>query len=88
MSNWTKETPAVEGWYWIKYRVGNYVRKCPCYVTRMKIGISCNLVQTARNVSFFEGPNHGGWGLKCIVDGKVKLYKSIRFGPAIQEPKG
>jgi hypothetical protein len=78
---WVKETPAEEGWYWIKYT--NKRRKttvCPCIVYHFKDGGT--MVHTAWNDDFMEGPNHGGPGLK--YDGK--LDKSIRFGPRLPEP--
>ncbi len=80
-TKWVKETPTVEGWYWIKYKnKRNSHTICPCYVTILK---RANVVVTARNDSFIEGPDHGGWGLK--YDGK--LDKSVRFGPKIEEPE-
>jgi len=80
-SSWVAETPAEEGWYWIKYRgKRNRMVKCPCQVWRFKDAGVC--VVTAYNDSFFEGPNHGGPGLKYAG----KLDKSIRFGPKITVP--
>lgn len=87
-TKWTKATPTVEGWYWIKYRNKHRTYTiCPCYVTRFAedgkaIASGTVLVRTARNDTFVEGPNHGGPGLK--YDGKVD--KSIRFGNKIAEP--
>lgn len=52
-TKWVEETPTEEGWY------------CPCYVTIFRGGnLVGNVVHTARNDTFIEGPNHGGWGLK------------------------
>ena len=79
---WVKETPKVEGWFWIKYRTGRSVTKCPCAVVHFKDGGT--LVHTARNTSFMEGPHHGGPGLKY----NGTLDKSIRFGPQIDIPPG
>lgn len=76
-TKWTKETPAEEGWYWIKYRHGRSY-KCPCEVTHLKIG---TIVHTGRH-TFMEGPNHGGKGLKLAG----LLIKSIRFGPKLVVP--
>ena len=81
-TTWAKETPTEEGWYWIKYRRANHTRTCPCWVTRLKDGTAH--VKTAGHLSFIEGPNHGGPGLK--VAGETKVQKSIRFGPPIPVP--
>jgi hypothetical protein len=76
-TKWSKETPTVEGWYWIKYKnKRNYVSVCPCEVVLLQ---ETTMVHTALHDSFYEGPNHGGPGLK--YQGKVD--KSIRFGPSI-----
>lgn len=81
---WSKETPSVDGWYWMKYKnaEGRYI-ECPAYVSIMRgPGMTANHVRSARNDSFIEGPSHGGWGLKY----HGKLDKSIRFGARITEP--
>ncbi len=79
---WTKETPEVEGWYWIKYKnKRNFFTVCPAQVINFAFG---RVVLSARNDTFMEGPNHGGWGLKYA--GESKVDTSIRFGPKIEEP--
>lgn len=79
--NWVKETPAEEGWYWIRYRnKRGRTTECPCRVTHFEnLGTS---VITFWNDYFHEGPKHGGPGLKYV--GKVD--KSIRFGDRIPDP--
>lgn len=80
---WSKETPTEEGWYWFKYKGGN--RKtvtCPCEVCHFTDGYEATVVISARNDTFYEGPHHGGKGLKY----KGKLDKSVRFGPKIPFP--
>jgi len=81
---WVKETPKVEGWYWMKYKnKRNKFTVCPAYVTIFNSrNLKGNLVVSAKNDSFQEGPNHGGWGLKYAG----VLDPSIRFGPKIEEP--
>jgi len=76
---WSKKTPGVEGWYWMKYRGKHGMVKCPAQVVILSRG---NMVHSARNDTFFEGLDHGGWGLRYCG----KLDKSIRFGPKIEEP--
>lgn len=78
---WSKETPAEEGWYWIKYKnKRNKYTVCPAEVFHFKDGTT--LVASAKNDTFVEGPNHGGKGLK--YDGV--LDPSVRFGDKIEEP--
>jgi hypothetical protein len=81
---WVKATPEVEGWYWIKYKnKRNCYTVCPCYVTIFRSrNLTGNLVHTARNDTFIEGPSHGGWGLKY----NGKPCPDIRFGDKIEEP--
>lgn len=80
-TKWVKETPQEEGWFWIRYKGKNGTVTCPCTIYHFHDG-SC-LVQTARNDTFTEGPNHGGPGLKYAG----KLDRSIRFGSKIEEPE-
>lgn len=79
MGEWVKETPKAEGWYWIKYNVGRKYRICPCelFIFKKEKKGATNFIRTAGNVSFVEGPNHGGKGLKA--SGESKIDKSIRF---------
>lgn len=78
---WVKETPVVQGWYWIKYKnKRNGYTVVPCEVNRFKDGAV--VVHTAKNDLFMAGPNHGGPELK--YNGKPD--KSIRFGPALELP--
>jgi hypothetical protein len=77
---WDRRTPAEDGWYWIEYEGKHGLVACPCRVTRLR---DTTVVYTARNVTFIEGPGHGGPGLRC--DGV--LDASVRFGPAIEEPE-
>jgi hypothetical protein len=77
---WDKQTPDEEGWYWIEYQGKHGLVACPCRVTRLR---DTTVVYTARNVTFIEGPGHGGPGLRC--DGV--LDPTVRFGPAIEEPE-
>ena len=80
MGEWVKETPTAEGWYWIKYNVGGRkYRVCPCYLSIFKMDKkgTTNFIRTAGNVTFVEGPNHGGKGLK--VSGETKVDKCVRF---------
>lgn len=78
---WVKQTPTKEGWYWMKYKnKRNTYTVCPAYVT---IVGEARMVHSAKNDSFVEGPNHGGWGLKY----NGVLDPSIRFGPEIEEPE-
>jgi len=80
-TKWVKETPAEDGWYWIKYKNKHQEYTiCPCSVVHLN---ETTFVQSARNDTFFEGPNHGGKGLKY----QGKLDKSIRFGPRIPLPE-
>lgn len=81
---WSKETPKQEGWYWIKYGTGKHIVKCPCTVVH--VGKE-TLVTTARNMTFYEGPQHGGPGLKYTNGNKVTFVPSIRFSPMIQIPE-
>lgn len=84
-AKWSTETPIVEGWYWIQYKGSRrQTVKCPAAVIIMNMKEDkepTTLVQSARNDSWIEGPNHGGPGLKYCG----KLDKSIRFGPKIEE---
>lgn len=81
MNKWVKETPAKNGWYWIRYKVGRRNEIHPAFVMHLK---ETTCVVTARNKSFFEGKSHGGPGLKH--DGK--LDKSVRFWPMkLETPK-
>lgn len=80
---WVKEIPAVEGWYWIKYRGKNGVTKCPGEVFRFNDG--GYLVRTANNCTFVGGPKHGGPEPKTAKGG---VDKSVRFGPRIEAPAG
>ena len=78
---WVKETPTEEGWYWMKYKnKRNRFTICPAHLCILKG--PTNIVVSARNDTFIEGPNHGGKGLKY----NNKVDKSIRFGPKIEEP--
>lgn len=81
-AKWSRTTPDIEGWYWMKYRGKHGITKCPAFVCRLQRGVH---VRTARNDSFFAGPDHGGWKLK---DANGKEDKAIRFGPMIEEPAG
>ncbi len=85
---WVKETPLEEGLYWIKYKKGGNRGICVTVadVTRVKQEV---LVKTFRNDEFFEGPGHGGPGLKWVdrYSGKVKYDRSIRFGPKLEPPE-
>jgi hypothetical protein len=82
VAKWSKETPLDEGWYWIKYRnKRNKTTMCPAEVYHFEDKGS--LVQSARNDTWMEGPNHGGPGLKY----HGKLDKTIRFGPRIEVPE-
>ncbi len=79
---WVKETPAKEGWFWIKYKnKRKEYSVCPAQVFHFKGGTVA--VRSSFNDNFVEGPNHGGPGLK--YDGKID--KSIRFGPEIEIPE-
>ena len=85
---WVKKTPTEEGWYWIKYKNKHDAYTiCPCQVTIFDgsgaDGLLVNIVRSARNDTFMEGPNHGGWGLKY----NGELCPDIRFGPKIEEPE-
>jgi hypothetical protein len=57
-TEWTKEVPKDEGWYWIRYKGKCGLVQCPCQVIRID---SLYTVNTARNDSFntltrkFEG---------------------------------
>ncbi len=79
---WTKEIPKEEGWYWIKYRNGRSMTKCPCLV--MHLQDKTVYVHTARNVIYMAGPHHGGPELKV---GGAEVDKSVRFGPVIEVPE-
>ena len=84
---WSKETPAIAGWYWIKYKGKHGTVSCPAEVIIFKptaqSKMEANLVRSAFNDSWIEGPNHGGPGLKY----HGKLDKTIRFGPKIEKPE-
>lgn len=83
---WVKATPKEEGWYWVKYKnKRSKYTVCPAQVIIFKSegdGLNGNMVLTAKNDSFMEGPAHGGWGLRY----NGVLDPSIRFGPKIEEP--
>jgi hypothetical protein len=83
---WKKETPIVEGWYWIKYRGKNGMTQCPAeiFIFDKHPDSTANLVNSARGDTWIEGPNHGGPGLK--PKGQTIIDKTIRFGPQIEDP--
>jgi hypothetical protein len=79
LTEWSKETPTVEGWYWMKYTHKD-IYVCPAEVELFLDGTI--LVRSARGDYFVEGPHHGGKGLKY----NGKRDESIRFGPSIPFP--
>ena len=80
ISVWTEKTPAEDGWFWIKYKnKRNKYTVCPCLVIHNS---KTTMVTSAKNDTFYEGPNHGGKGLK--YGGKIDT--SVRFGPKIELP--
>jgi hypothetical protein len=80
-TKWKKETPAKEGWYWVKYRGKHGMTTCPAHLMIFKDGTRC--LHSARNDFFVEGPGHGGLGMKY----NGKLDKTLSFGPSMRVPK-
>jgi hypothetical protein len=82
-AQWSEETPAGEGWYWMQYRDKHgEVSVCPCYVAHL--GNGTTLVRSALNDTWVEGPRHGGPGLK--ESGRA-LDRSVRFGARLVPPE-
>jgi hypothetical protein len=77
-TNWTKEIPSEEGWYWIKYRNKYNMTVCPCSVVRFNSAV---VVTTARNTTFIQYLQ----SKQLRYNGKID--KTVRFGPKIPIPK-
>ncbi len=76
---WTKSIPSEEGWWWMQYQGKNGLVTCPASVVFVGDYVS---VRSARGDAFTAGPNHGGPQLRH----QGRIDRTIRFGPAIEEP--
>lgn len=84
---WTTEVPKEEAFYWVKYRSGREVIRRPAVVIRFKDGGFIIHSCAPGACQWIGGPNHGGPEPKYFNrDSKVKVDKSLRFGPRLEYP--